>query len=361
MHIGSFNLAKQAVFSHTTKEELATMDANHQVETVMKAFEDTIETNDFSKYDASCFVYLFRQNSGLPVTREELGLVEPKSWSKPLPYINFMALVSQWPEEYAKVPAMAAAIDLATVKEEEVVCNERIAACVRDILGMGGLEYSNDADVVNANDPIMKLFIEAVKFQLQTVTAPVWFAGGEITNTKSAYEIEKLAEAEKMREKIEQRRKYAADRAEKIRAAHAAAKEAYFATLNSPKLTTVIEGLNAAGFDVVKGIVKSDVWLDDELKDIAKDKVELLQQYILSKLAILQPTWFRETANSDLVIRPQPLKVKPQTMSRSTHAIRLAVTKVITKYGWDKVKVELEGFMKDNVGMQIVEEENAKT
>jgi hypothetical protein len=361
MHIGSFNLAKQAVFSHIEPAKFADLTTAQQLETVMDAFakDATLATDDFSKYDAACFVYIFRAESGLPVTREELGLVEPKGWEKPLPFINIMALVSQWPEEYSKVPAMAAAVDYATVKQEEAICNARIAACVRDVLGMGGLEYSGDSDIVGDTDPIMKLFIEAVKFQLQTVTAPLWFTGGEVANTRSLYEITTLAEAEKQRARIESKRKYAEDRAARIRKEHVDKKAAYFATLNNPTLTTVVEGMNAAGFEVVKGIVKADVWLDEGLKAAAGDNISLMQQYILSELAALQPTWFRETANTDLVIRPAPLKVKPQTMSRSVHAIRLAVTKQITKYGWDKVKVELEGFIKDHAASMISEgEEN---
>jgi hypothetical protein len=255
---------------------------------------------------------------------------------------------------------MAAAVDYATVKEEESVAATRIAACVRDVLGMGGLEYALDSDVVGADDPIMKLFVEAVKFQLQTVTAPLWFTGGEVANVRSAYEIDTLAEAEKQRGRIEKKRAYAEERAAKIKAARVAAKEAFFATVTNPKVSAVIDGFNASSFEVVRGFVKAENWLDDELKAVAGTDHTLLQQYILSKLSILQPTWFRETATSDLVIRPQPLKVKPQTMSRSTHAVRLAITKLITKYGWDKVKVELDEFSKDHKAAQIVEEENAK-
>lgn len=425
LHRGSFDIIKNLFVTKIASDadakaafDAATPTDKAKIIAELLADDDSFMAAGFGEAEAAGFVLLYlTRTDSLPTAeaialRDQLGVPASKPWHKPMPVVSIMALVSQWPDEYAKIPEIAATIPHAALVGSADLADAFIAASVRSVLGLGGLEDVGEK-VIGPADPIMAVFIDAVKFQLMTVTAPAWFENGQVlaklpdsVSPKSSYELNRAVEAEKLRAKAEARRIAAANRRQQMITAYKAKRAAFFSGVVTVDTTVdaLVKALLGSTFAELKTVTEPAVWLTEDLKQHAKRYVNIVpkpaqpapidansskeakaahaaalaswkaeiealvasdidedqaiafvQQYVLSKLAEIKPEWFTELSSGDVVLR----RGEPRSsgIDRKTKAIRSGVSRLVHKYGKEKVITQLELFLKDFDSVLITAEE----
>lgn len=391
LHRGSFDVIKNIFVSRLAgtaeaKAAFAALAPKAQVEAVIAAL-DTDETciaDGISDQEAAAFVAVFLTQTGqvkdadLPALRDTLGIPAPSGWKKELPYVNVLALQTMWPEEWALVPDMAATLSHAAISGDVSVVDTMIAASVRAILGIGGLEDAADPRAIGVADPIMKLFIDAVKFQLMAITQPAWFKNGKIAplaagvDGRSAYEVKKAIEAEKLKVRAEARRVANAKRRQELLAIYATKRNAVIARMRDAKeADAVVKAMLAVDFASLKELTKEEVWLPAELHTAAKkyavttppeaevteaQAINFMQQYLLTAVAAAHPDWFLELASGDIGLRRGIGKIS-NGFDRAARSVRRQVSKLIHRYGPEKVLEQLKLFVADYKAVLVAADE----
>ena len=318
---------------------------------------------------AAAYVYFTAVRSGqvpADVAQAELQVPVTAGWHKANPPADLWALMGadtqpSWLDEFNKIGGIAERVEFAELADADM-----LAARVREAMGLSGLEGYKNAQVVDAADPTMLVFIEAVVNGVRALN-PLWFVSGAASRLsdeqkRSPYDIRTAAQQAEEQRKAVLRAEARAKKVAEEHAQYAAQKTRVFAALRAANVATAGE-LLAQPFEDVSAAIGSGRThpaaralatqvrqLETSIKeDLA---VALAHQYLIAPLVAAQPLWFRELANGDVSLRPKPLKVKPAVLSRAQSSIRRGIYASIEKYGAAEVETAIRAIF--GVGEDIV-------
>lgn len=299
---------------------------------------------EFTNDDVAAFVLLFRLKNGLTAVGSEEHLAlraaisSPVSvWTIPNPPTEASELL--FPSE-AWAPALAAVVAAARqISYNDLVAadfEEFAAAAIRSELGLAGLEDYKLPTALGPKDVTMGLLIAGVRQQIKLLRKADWFDVSVVAEERKpslayfdAVEAKRVAEERKARNQ-----KAAAERRAKAAAEHAAKKAAAFTVLDSIKAAGGIGTVDftIGTFESVKAILGETEF---EAKPLVVEGVEpaFVLQYLLTDLAKVHPTWVREGANGDLVLKDSLPKGRGARLSRLERSARIGIYNAIEKVG----------------------------
>jgi hypothetical protein len=359
MHIGEFQTIKKA-FSSIDRVQFDALPLAEQLKELRTIMKRALTTRGMEGERANEFLFLYHLSKGVNAAdytamKNSLGVQDGKGWAKPTPHpISLATLMLQWGEEYTKIPEMAATIPHAALLTETV--NDTIAESVRAVLGLGGMEAHGHP--IKATDPIMALFIEAVKVQLMVVAAPTWFEPtGKVKPTvedgRSQFEVAADLQAAKLRARMDAAKETARHRQQKETQAFRATVEAATAILKDDAVATnIVTALTVASFDDLKRLLSKGDWLD--ASTIAHfsslgASIEGSKQHLLRAIQAHKPDWFVELADGEVCLRRGVGKPKPalKYQAKKQKAICHALSKFCEAYGTEFVLGVVEQALKE--------------
>jgi len=329
----------------TPEEQLAIIteivDENREVPALFKVTDQ----------QARIFVLLFRLKMGLtPGSPEHLALKDklqipaPTGWKKtspPTDMYEFSARRRQpcWVEEFDLMGTVPDMLDFASVVNDEDIIN-----AIKTVLGIGGMEDLGDPRAIQADNPTMRLMVQAVKLNLP-LARPDWV---DLTTQKlfttlpdgienrARFIIDAEVEVVKKRDVVEAKRKADEERRQKAQKIYDASKAKIFEFMASQKdaVEAAIPAFLAMGFAAFKKLEadESKSWIPPTIlksvsdmatqqiqgikpEDIAEkiqESVHLAGQFILVKMCEKEPSWFYVSPTGDQRIRRAQAK-DPET------------------------------------------------
>lgn len=332
------DIAKAAIVA--SAESFAKLPAAEQVAFVAAALGTKNEA--FAPGDVTTFILIYRLKNGLTAagSAEHLALratidIPVSAWAlenPPQTAGDLFFAGEDWKEVLGAVPAAARAISYDELIDSD--SDEFLAAALRVELGLAGLEDYKIPSAVGPADKTMALLIDALKAQIKILRKADWFGTAPVLPERKfslshfdVIENEKAVAARKVKaaEKAAERRAAAL-------AAHTAAKTAAFEVLASLARAGSISPVDFNGkpFEDVKAILGEDEFAAKPLfvEGVAP---EFVLQHLLSQLALVQPTWVRETTNGDLALKDSLPKGRGTRLSRVERSARIGVYNAIDK------------------------------
>lgn len=296
-----------------------------------------------------------------PGSKEHLALRDellgaPKGWHKTNPPINAFDLLSpswkpSWQEEMNRVGEIAAHLDFESLSNPE-----QVAAAVKNVFGIGGLEDQQDPRALKSTDKTMELFIGLAVHEAM-ISHPQWIdsESGQIAKAlpqgvdgRSTFELEHLQNEVIAAEK-EKKRKDAADNRKATWGRVRVLGVQLITEKLAPVFEDVIRAVGLADFATLKVFlveytppeaeiaplldmfVKMGARSHEEVVEVARTTVT---EYILQNVQKRCPDWVTTNADGDLVLRrSEPKPERPFGETKKGKAVYRAVGTLINEYG----------------------------
>ena len=289
-------------------------------------------------------------------------VITPIVWHRPKPPKLFPELTVKWPEEAAKMGAIAAKIGFAWAGNEPSYQN-----ATHEALGLGGWLDFLLGRQIPATDPTMALFIMGASVALRGARGE-WFDDEEQqflrlpigVDGKSVEEIDWDAEYENRLRRRAVTRDTAAKRRQKAIKEKKEHREAAFLILTTATgYATLVDNLSLSTFEKMRDILTSNpvgvdtaggkTWIASVVMKqfeivypIANpEMLEFVEQFVLTQVNKRLPNWFRETEDGTLKIRRAPKINRPTGLDRPTRSLHKHLDKLITKHTVEKVGTAL--------------------
>jgi hypothetical protein len=296
-----------------------------------------------------------------PGSKEHLALRDellgaPKGWHKENPPVNAFDLLSpswkpSWQEEMSRVGEIASQLDFESLSNPE-----QVAAAVKNVFGIGGLEDQQDPRALKSTDKAMELFIGLAVHEAM-ISHPQWIdpTSGQVFKTlpqgvdgRSTFELEHIqneaiaAEKEKKRKEAAENRKATWGRVRVLGVQLITEKLA-------PVLEDVIRAVRTTDFSTLKVFIEEYAppateiapLLDMLVKMGARSHEEVVQvartitiEYILQDVQKRHADWVTTNADGDLIMRrAEPKPGRPFGETKKGKAVYRAVGTLINEYG----------------------------
>ena len=358
-------LIKSNIGAIISSEAFKSWDTPKQLNAITKTMKKVLGRR-YQDDLSSAVLYLIKLPDTAPdqvaALRASIGLPDATAFGPDAP-TTYPKLQARWGAKVAEALKACQHIThemLLNAQAPEV--REKIAADIRDAMGMGGLEDIGHPNCMGATQATMTLLVDTVVENMIAVRT-TWF--DDAGNLKPTVDDPTSVAADKMAQTLKVVADNSAKRRDKLDRKRAEELAKQTETLNAiynvirPEVQPLCDQLVSADFASLRSRLSSEAPFEDSLLQRVVDRlqpgvplsaggvkaqaVQLVEGIVMKAIEAAHPDWVKVSAASGKLILRRGVKSSTrQTGTRATNAAKSGLVRLMKKYGVELVKAQVE-------------------